>query len=56
MAVIAAIAILVIDAPTQFIRTSTLDYLYGSILAIGTIIFTMVPYFKEKILSEGENA
>ncbi len=56
MAVVGAIAILVIDAPTQFIRTSTLDYLYGSSLAIGTIIFTMVPYFKEKILAEGEDS
>jgi len=52
MTIIATFSILAIDAPTQFIRTSTLDYLYGSLLAIGTLIFTMVPYFKEKIITE----
>lgn len=51
LAIIGAIVILSIDAPTQFIRTSTLDYLYGSLLAIGTIIFTMVPFFKNRLLA-----
>ncbi|MCC7130275.1 MAG: hypothetical protein B6D39_12075 [Anaerolineae bacterium UTCFX2] len=53
LAVIAAIAILAIDAPTQFIRTKTLDYLYGSLLALGVLVFTVVPYFKN-ILLDGE--
>jgi len=52
MAVIAAITILMINVPTQFIRTKTLDYLYGSILAVGVLIFTLLPYFKEALLSE----
>ncbi len=56
LAITGAIAILVIDAPTQFIRTSTLDYLYGSILATGVLIFTMVPYFKQRLLDEADTS
>lgn len=52
LAVISALAILAIDAPTQIIRTNTLDYLYGSILAIGILIFTLVPYFKKHLIDE----
>ncbi|NIW49396.1 MAG: hypothetical protein GWN30_32905 [Gammaproteobacteria bacterium] len=52
LAVIGAVAILAIDAPTQFIRTKTLDYLYGSLLAIGVIFFTVVPYFKDRLLQD----
>jgi hypothetical protein len=47
---IGAITILMIDIPTQFFRTKTLDYLYGSLLAIGVLIFTQVPYFKKHLL------
>ena len=49
---IAAIAILMIDVPTQIFRTKTLDYLYGSLLAIGVLVFTQVPYFKKRLLVE----
>ena len=52
LALIGAVAILVIDAPTQFIRTKTLDYLYGSLLAIGTLIFLLVPLFKKNLIVE----
>ncbi|MCB2160523.1 hypothetical protein KQH40_00385 [bacterium] len=51
LAVIGAAAILIIDAPTQIFRTKTLDYLYGSLLAIGTLFFTVLPYFKEKLIN-----
>ena len=54
LAVIGTIAILAIDIPTQFIRTSTLDYLYGSILGIGVLIFMMLPYFKKQLLIKAE--
>ena len=54
LAVTASIAILMINVPTQFIRTNTLDYLYGAILATGVLIFTLVPYFKKHLL-EDEN-
>jgi hypothetical protein len=54
LAVIGAVAILAIDAPTQFIRTKTLDYLYGSLLAIGVLFFTVVPYFKARLLQEAD--
>ncbi len=54
LAVIGAITILAIDAPTQFIRTKTLDYLYGSLLAIGVLIFTMVPYFRQHLFESKE--
>ena len=51
MAIIAAITILMINIPTQFFRTKTLDYLYGSLLAIGVLVFTMIPYFKRHLLT-----
>ena len=52
LAVVAAVAILAIDAPTQFIRTKTLDYLYGSLLALGVLIFMFVPFLKKHLLVE----
>lgn len=52
LAVISSIAILMINVPTQFIRTKTLDYFYGALLAIGVLIFTLVPYFKKQLLEE----
>ena len=51
-AVTGSIAILMINVPTQFIRTKTLDYLYGALLAIGVLIFMYVPYLKKKLLAE----
>ncbi|MBW2208781.1 MAG: hypothetical protein JRG79_17905 [Deltaproteobacteria bacterium] len=54
LAVTGSIAILMINVPTQLIRTKTLDYFYGAILAIGVLVFTLVPYFKKALL-EDEN-
>ena len=56
LAVIPAITILMINVPTQFIRTKTLDYLYGSLLAAGVLFFTMLPFFKEHLLSSDASA
>ena len=53
-AVVGAISILMINIPTQFFRTKTLDYLYGALLAAGLLVFLFVPYFKKRLLSEGE--
>jgi len=50
LALIAAISILAIDAPTQIIRTNTLDYLYGSLLAAGLILWLMIPAFKRRLI------
>lgn len=52
LAVIGAITILSINIPTQFIRTSTLDWLYGSLLAAAVLAFTVTPYFKRHLLAE----
>jgi len=52
LALIGTVAILMIDAPTQIFRMKTWDYLYGSLLAIGTLFFLVVPYFKEKLLGD----
>ncbi|MBC8503981.1 MAG: hypothetical protein H8D34_03945 [Chloroflexi bacterium] len=54
LATIGTIAILMIDAPTQIFRTKTLDYLYGSLLALGVLAFTQAPYFKKHLLSDSE--
>jgi hypothetical protein len=55
LAVIGAFAILLIDVPTQFIRTKTLDYLYGALLSLGTLAFLLVPFTKRQLLA-GEAA
>ena len=52
LALIAAIAILLVDAPTQIIRTKTMDYLYGSLLAIGVLFFINLPVFKQALLGK----
>ena len=52
LAVIPSITILMINVPTQIFRTKTLDYLYGSLLAIGVLFFTMLPFFKKHLLEE----
>jgi hypothetical protein len=49
---IATTAILMINIPTQFFRTKTLDYLYGALLAVGVLIFTQLPYFKRNLFGE----
>ena len=51
-AVTGSIAILMINVPTQFFRTKTLDYLYGALLAAGVLIFMFVPYLKKHLLDE----
>ena len=51
-AVVGAISILAINIPTQIIRTKTLDYLYGAILAVGVLIFMLVPFLKKHLLAE----
>jgi len=52
LALIGTISILMINIPTQFFRTKTLDYLYGAILGIGVLIFLLVPYFKKNLLAD----
>jgi hypothetical protein len=49
---ISAVSILAINVPTQFIRTKTLDYPYGSLLAIGLLFFLLFPKFKKALLGE----
>ena len=56
LAVIGTVAIIAIDAPTQLFRTKTLDYLYGTLLSIGVLIFTLVPYFKKHLLEESSES
>ena len=56
LAITGAFTILTIDVFTQIFRTKTLDYLYGSLLAIGVLIFTMVPYFKKHLLEESSDS
>jgi hypothetical protein len=45
-----AVTILMINIPTQIFRTKTLDYLWGSLLALGILILILVPYSKERLL------
>lgn len=53
LALFAACSILIVDAPTQIIRTATLDYLYGSLLSIGLLLWLLLPRFKKALLGEG---
>lgn len=55
LGLISAASILAIDAPTQVIRTaltdsSSLDYLYGSLLSIGLLFTLLFPKFKRALL------
>lgn len=43
LVLIAALTPLAIDAPTQIIRTATLDYLYGSLLLLGVLFILYLP-------------
>jgi hypothetical protein len=57
LALAAAASILVIDAPTQVIRTlmtesTSLDYLYGSLLSAGLLFSLLYPRFKAGLLAE----
>jgi hypothetical protein len=52
LALIAALSILAIDVPTQIIRTKTLDYLYGSLLSLGLLLWLLLPAFKERLVTE----
>ncbi len=50
LAFLAALAIFAIDVPTQIVRTKTLDYLYGSLLSIGLLLWLSLPVFKAKLV------
>lgn len=52
MTLIATLSILAIDAPTQIIRTSTWDYLYGSLLAAGLLLWLLIPAFRQRLIGE----
>ena len=52
LAIIGSTAILAIDVFTQIFRMKTWDYLYGSLLALGVLLFTVLPYFKKHLLRE----
>lgn len=52
LAFIGAFAIILINVPTQFIRTKTLDYLYGALLSLGTLAFLLIPFTKQHLLTE----
>jgi len=54
LALVSALSILLIDAPAQLIRTSTLDYLYGSLLSIALLAWLLIPSFKAMLIGESE--
>lgn len=53
LALIASLSVLIIDSYTQIIRTKTLDYLYGALLAAGLLLFLLLPAFKVRLFKEG---
>ncbi len=55
LAITGAVSILMINIPTQIFRTKTLDYLYGVLLALGLLVFLLVPYFKQRLVVEAES-
>lgn len=52
LATIASLAVLLIDAPTQLIRPATLDYLWGTLLALGTLFLLIAPQCKKCLLEK----
>ena len=53
LALISALTIVTIDIPTQIIRTKTLDYLVGALLAAGLLALLLI--FKDRLISENQN-
>jgi ABC-type multidrug transport system fused ATPase/permease subunit len=61
LALLAGVTIFAMDVPTQIIRTllsesTSLDYLYGSLLSAGLLISLLFPKFKARFLNEAEPA
>jgi hypothetical protein len=54
LAQVATLSILVINVPTQIIRTKTLDYLYGALISLALLISMNLPVIKARLL-EGKN-
>jgi hypothetical protein len=52
VAFVAALSVFLIDTFTQIIRTKTLDYLYGSILAAAVLVFLLLPAFRKRLVKE----
>jgi len=50
LALIAALSALLVDLPTQLVRMKTLDYLYGSLLAAGLLVFLLLPAFRGRLV------
>lgn len=50
LAFIAALSVLLIDGVSQIIRTKTMDYLYGTIIAAALTLFLLIPSFKTRLL------
>lgn len=55
LTLIASVSVLAIDLPTQLIRTKTMDYLYGAILAALLLVFLLLPSFKRILIQESSN-
>jgi hypothetical protein len=53
LALIAALVIVSIDIPTQIIRTKTLDYLMGAVLA--GILLVLLLTFKDRLITENQS-
>ena len=53
LALVAALIIVSIDIPTQIIRTKTLDYLMGAVLATVLLIFLLI--FKNRLINESKS-
>jgi len=50
LATIAGLSILVINVPTQILRTKTLDYLYGALISVGLLVSLFIPAFKQQLI------
>ncbi|MDD2695769.1 MAG: hypothetical protein PHD58_07585 [Anaerolineales bacterium] len=52
LALISALSILIVNTPTQIIRTRTLDYFYGALIAAGLLVWLSIPAFMERLLGQ----
>jgi len=53
LALVAALTIITINIPTQIIRTKTLDYLIGALLAAGLLALLLI--FKNRLINENQD-
>lgn len=52
LATIGGLLALIISGVTHYVRHATLDYLYGSLMGLSIVVMMLIPFFKERLLTQ----